>query len=1341
VILVTFDQGCEGMKARDDDSERRATRSKGYVPSPGGQGHARVARGAAATVLALQSGAGNGAVARALLQRSVGTVGRGLGKAPITVYEWNGGGFTPTTNTIARGSELAEARRTMQDAKFAFVRTEDPAAVQAGPKTMIQSWQQGLGFVRVSDIRVQRLGAPYDATADYADAHRLLNVTGNRHERDRYDPSFEQWYLDQAVLMEAYHELDARALELQAEGEDTKQLEDTKRRLALAMTQSFAKGAELQTGATPHEVPLGMQASPIFQQGRYHRSAEGGSQALSELRVAIAGKAGLSGEQIEPIGDAHFGEVLHREMPVYSVRDTTAKPNKKVNTVIASVSDFRRAVRALLANLKAGIAPTHTFVLDASLLYVAASATPKELQAKVAMPLQNALLEEADEHVSNTKKRRRKATSKQVAAAILNRLQLVVFTEHDGVRLVLIPKLLEGLGKPDAFGSRDVRKYVDEAERKHFRTRKAHAPGTLTTAIVESGARLDPSATRQALLGQMPTAELLKRGRAVEVELATAGAWARAVTGEGGSAEERLVAAHKARMDLAGFLGTNVYKSFRGLSTKGLAGGKPAPAYLRFYPEATCGLLDGLADVKGPLGGVDKTFAKRGITQVLQAVYVRALGAMAKAITVAGEMPRFMDCIETIHDQLQLILGIVEPHSQGTAFAKGIVGALREPFKDPSVKRDRARPTLPDDLDASVQHKASSMHSLASIISGVEAQAAAGGRTSLSMLVLKDNYYESAGAAEHSRAHLVSVLDGYKVGHDPMKAEHFEGGQPPPAPVDIFICDFHHNISVERNEYQLENVVHQVDELFRLGLVADRFTVAIDCTVDFLRSRDVRAFLEHFKDRIDRGELNVVLYRSAQKFDMLGMDNYYGGYTITINNARAYAQFDTRMKAADDQVTGLAHQGLAHLAQFGSKAGDDYRRALIENTAALYRKLMAKGLGDQKGPLCIGQTSDPNNFFLDIQFPETEALPDNASPNPGNSFIDYFRRWAPTAGVALTERPSFGFATTNLTTIAGSKTRLNPGLEDDTALDRYADFFASCKQRMLTPRAHAHDDISAIAGPPWPHPDDTSREMALARAIAVRYERMFKGDRPGPLPARAVESAELPEPEMIAHPREGGSQPLTLPAPRRRARPAVSPAAPADVLPARKDLEIAPSLQPNPYLWCCANSANDYNWAIADHRPGRGWWYIEQFCCALAIHWLQNGATRGKLRFVDLNTSARDTAVALVKRWGGVGVDQQAEDARQAIGGEFVSRDKVVDNVAAKRYVAGTRMWFGTSRHSEGAVRTEGGRWRVYDPNVGTTRSVGATDFSAYLRTQGTFAVSRASASTPSAEATEVSRD
>jgi hypothetical protein len=1283
-------------------------------PEPPRRAALPVAPHAVEAVLRLQRSAGNHATAaalaaagRPLLQRLVGTVDDPTFSRSDTIhwYEWSGTAFTQTTRTLAKGTALDEARKTTQDDEVAFVATE------GGEK----------GFVRAKNLSIKQWGPLYDATKEWVDPHRLMvTAPDNTGDVSAYKELHEEWYLDQAVLMDAYRGIKER---LAAAGKDDKklrkQLEDTKRRLALAMLQSFAKSAELKQERA--DQPIDLQMSPFLQAGAYYRSSAS-TELVVRLREVVAKSAKVSPEQLEILSDPGFAEVLAREFPVYSARQDKPKGVvlKPVPTEIGSLTDFTTSVGALLDNLDQGLAPTHTFVLDVTGYYKSVNARPSKLQQKVAVPLETKLLETVDAYLKTRPATRRA----DVIAGILNRIQLVVIATVKGAPVLLMPKLLEASAdETDAMDDAEIAKHVDTKARSGFRERTAHDDRTVTSAMIESGARLDPISAKETLLKFEDPEDVLEDTGLIQVGLGTGGQKAadsgktgKPKKGTGPTLEEEMVAKHKASMTLATFLGASVFSTFRSLSLiKKLEDGGPPPPYLTFYPEATCRLLAGLATAKGPLGSVDESFSARGITPVLDAAYMRMLGGMARAISTAGDMVPFLNALEIIHDQLQLILGIVEPYEQDKAFAAGMVKALREP------PRGKKRPTVPKDLTPEVHHKASSMHSLASIVSAMEAQKAGGLEKTreLNVLVLKDNYYESAGAAEHSKAHIFNILDGYKLGKDALAAKHFEGGKQPNAPFDIFICDFHHNISVERGEYKYEDVVHQVDQLFEAGLVAERFTVAIDCTVDFTRSIDVRRFLEHNKGRIDRGELNVVLYRSAQKFDMLGLDNYYGGYTITINDGRKYKEFDERISQADDQVKGLAHQGMAHLGQFGTESQDEYRRLLIQNTRLLYDKLIAKGLGDDDGAIRIGTTTDRNNVFFDIQFPETEALSeDEGLQTPGALFFVKFLAWSrKVAKTAMTTRPSFGFPTTNLTEIAGFKTRLNPGLEDETALDRYADFFKETKDLLTPARQVARDEIKRreTAGEPLGKLGET-KAQALAREIAIGYSMAWTVGGAGVATAGGAVSSRGP-----AKLDKDAVKTAAAIAPPTGAAATVTPPEPN---PAPAALVVANAQRANPYLWFRPNTAAGNNLQVSDQRPGPAWNYVEQFCAVLATHWLTHGHGSAGLSFNNLGASDRDTAVTTLVGWSASGGSaQQVEDARKAINGAVVATDVAGTAIKDGTYPRKTRIWFGNARHAEAAVRITDSKWRLYDPNAGTTSTLKAGEFAAYVKSRDAIVV------------------
>jgi hypothetical protein len=348
------------------------------------------------------------------------------------------------------------------------------------------------------------------------------------------------------------------------------------------------------------------------------------------------------------------------------------------------------------------------------------------------------------------------------------------------------------------------------------------------------------------------------------------------------------------------------------------------------------------------------------------------------------------------------------------------------------------------------------MHCLASILSSVEALKKG---NDLNVCVLKDHYYESAGAVTTAGTYSVSQFDGDAtrgpdgVSTKPLDPTSIQGKKP----LDLYVCDFHHTISQDRNHYQLENLQHHVDELYRNKLVAKQFTVAIDCTIDFVNSKDVQAFLDRNKARIKPGELNVVLFRSAQKFDMFGMDNYYGGFSININDHATFADFNTRMEAPEDQLKGPSLQGLSHIGVHASQNMDDYRGAIIASTKRFYDAL-PPGLiwsADSISAMQVARTDDPNVVFLDIKFPGNDAAFD--------AFGDRLKKFATDEGLPLTGRASFGFATTNLNVIKGLAIRLTPGLEGTAVQDRYIAFFNAIYQR--TNEAVAIGTRQGLTGP------------------------------------------------------------------------------------------------------------------------------------------------------------------------------------------------------------------------------------------------------------------------------------
>lgn len=454
---------------------------------------------------------------------------------------------------------------------------------------------------------------------------------------------------------------------------------------------------------------------------------------------------------------------------------------------------------------------------------------------------------------------------------------------------------------------------------------------------------------------------------------------------------------------------------------------RPVPPYIEVYAEATFDMLNGLTTILDDQGGVEKAFEDRGINEVLQIAYFRIANAAQSAIFHKDDMLAFLNDIELIHDQIQMIIAITQPYVQDVDLERSVQKSMES--------------VVPKKYQPIVRHKASAMHSLSSIFASVEHLK--GSEKPVQVLALKDNYYEASGAqgfdgaVQHAKAFKTKTLDGQRLKQDEEMTDqaYVDGQLPEVGSLDLYVCDFHHNISVQSNEYHVEDLISQIDNLYAKNIPSNAFTVAVDCTVDFIESKDNEKLVNHFQDKIDAGVLNIVLFRSAQKFDMLGMDNYYGGFTVTINSGDSgpFKAFNDRMKRDDDQVQGLAHQGMAHIMEHGARHTDIYRKALMDNTQYLYRGLISAGMGEATSPIYIAPTTDPNAAFLDIQFPDT-------TEQYAGMFYYALLAWGGKNNLALTTRQSFGFATSNLTMVS-PKLRLNPGLEDQKSMDKYIEFF------------------------------------------------------------------------------------------------------------------------------------------------------------------------------------------------------------------------------------------------------------------------------------------------------------
>lgn len=782
--------------------------------------------------------------------------------------------------------------------------------------------------------------------------------------------------------------------------EDAKD-QKTQEKIQSLVLHGYSKAATVSAETSD---TLGIQTSPfVHEDNRYHRST--GNIMLDKVQTAYARKLGMHFHEMFLISSPLLKEAFDRELP--------PPEGVTLSLSIRSEEDFKKVVDALLDLFKTGELPEHRLLIDFS-AYLASLPPDMPLKDKleeVVSECKDILVEKVEEflakHVDVELQEIQAADRSEIAAKLLSKLHLVAFSDHDGQALLLLPEFLTSMSGDQTHALLKNQKVIDRAHGEGFRK--------INDIISNNGYRISPDQAKEAWLKLKDVKSILLDEDLPIVKLAT----------KGGPIPE-------VAKSFADFMQAPVVSNFKNLSQE-----HPDVPYLQVLPEATWKALDGLAAYQKN-GGIQQTFKDKGIEGLLQLSYFRMMHAMGEAILRRDDQIAFLNQIELIHQEIQSILAIIQPYDDQD-FAAAVIERMTK----------GKEPIVPEVLGSPKVHlKASAMHGFSSILSSVEAER---GNNKLTVAILKDCYYESSGIIEHAKTYKPYLLDG-----DKFNEQGIDGAfaKTPEKPIDLFVCEFHHNISLERQVYKPENVLSQIKQMVEKGLVADRFTVAIDMTMDLENSTELRELLEDktIQALIQEGKLNLVLLRSAQKFDMLGIDNYYGGVVTSFNHKQYYKFFNERMDHPDDQLKGLSYQGLTHLQKYVGSSLDDYRRAIMENTDKFYQGLPSKAIYHEgnTNPMQISKMEDKRKLIVDIKFPDYPA-----TANAFNANLKYF---AETEKLPFGTRPSFGFAVFNFTLIGGKKVRITPGLESPKTLARYQQFFTDVQkaidEEMSDPNNH-----------------------------------------------------------------------------------------------------------------------------------------------------------------------------------------------------------------------------------------------------------------------------------------------
>ncbi|WP_068468078.1 hypothetical protein [Candidatus Protochlamydia phocaeensis] len=253
--------------------------------------------------------------------------------------------------------------------------------------------------------------------------------------------------------------------------------------------------------------------------------------------------------------------------------------------------------------------------------------------------------------------------------------------------------------------------------------------------------------------------------------------------------------------------------------------------------------------------------------------------------------------------------------------------------------------------------------------------------------------------------------------------------------IDLYAAQVNPNIEVvpEHTHYECVDIAANVRKILDKKPDTKHLTVAVDCTIDYLHSPKIRELLTQFEKDIKDGRVNFVFFHSGQKFDMLGMDNYFGSPFYLVNNGDPHWQpFNDMVSKQVHKTDLLSEQWFCLSHKYAATLIDDYRRTIFNNAKDILKHvpdvLKPNGKKSQKIWIStIDKEMEPS--FIDIKI--------NGSNNKelSKKLIARFYEKCTDSGVKVFKKPSFGFYHPNLVYIPGSSDsmsiRINPSLNPE----------------------------------------------------------------------------------------------------------------------------------------------------------------------------------------------------------------------------------------------------------------------------------------------------------------------
>jgi hypothetical protein len=452
---------------------------------------------------------------------------------------------------------------------------------------------------------------------------------------------------------------------------------------------------------------------------------------------------------------------------------------------------------------------------------------------------------------------------------------------------------------------------------------------------------------------------------------------------------------------LAQFIETNAYTSLARLATQ-------ESSAQQLYALATAKMIETLFSKISPMSW-EKKHRDPALKELIQTTLYRLNLDIGLALLYQKDFRKFSQAIDRIHSHLTTLLVLFEPF---------------DPLQFDHLYPRYLSPSLPADFTPCVGIAKAAMN----VFAGINAYVLHKNPDAV-RVVGRHSYYEQSALLGPSSPSLDQVLQ------DPSIKK-----------VDLYVAEFYHNIDIDpqHTHYEKEDVIKDIQRIFREKPDTDCLTVAIDNTLDFTQSENVGRLFAALKQEILEGKLNVIVFRSGQKFDMMGLDNYFGSPFYIVNNADPkWKAFQALKTASTHHTDPLSLQFFTWITQTDPSLIDAYKNYIFTNTRSILSLVPSSLLPGQGKDISI------STFAEDVKTPFFEILIEGDDQHE-------LRRWVQQRFMEIFTkkdrlvfaRGSFGFPHPNITWIE-PKMRINPGI-DASDIPLYEQFFKDLEEHLVT---------------------------------------------------------------------------------------------------------------------------------------------------------------------------------------------------------------------------------------------------------------------------------------------------